>query len=203
MAVAKNPMYKLDNGTEIPATAIGVFNSEPEKAAAGVRSALVDGYRLVDTAASYMNERQVGEGVRSSGISREQVFITTKLWISDYGYDQTFHAFERSLRKLELDVLDLADLTKGTNVTVNAVLPEPTRSEGMVDFLKGLAGDPEAPAEQLEAEFFIKGWPSSLPQRMIEPQKVASLVAYAASPLSPATNGAALRVDGGVTPPVA
>ena len=71
-----------------------------------------------------------------------------------------------------------------------------------VDFLKSLASDPRAPAEQLEAEFFVKDRPSSLLQRMIEPQEIANLVAYVASPLSSATNGAALRVDGGVTPTI-
>lgn len=97
----------------------------------------------------------------------------------------------------------LAELTKGTRVTVNSVLPGPTRSEGIVDFLKSLASDPNAPAERIEAEFFAKGRPSSLLQRMIEPEEIANLVAYVASPLSSATNGAALRVDGGVTPTIA
>jgi NAD(P)-dependent dehydrogenase (short-subunit alcohol dehydrogenase family) len=97
----------------------------------------------------------------------------------------------------------LAELTRGTNVTVNSVLPGPTRSEGIVDFLKSLASDPEAPASQMEAEFFAKGRPSSLLQRMIEPEEIASLVAYVAGPLSSGTNGAALRVDGGVVPTIA
>ena len=96
----------------------------------------------------------------------------------------------------------LAELTKGTKVTVNSVLPGPTRSEGIIDFLKSLVSDPEAPAELIEAEFFAKARPSSLLQRMIEPQEIANLVAYVASPLSSATNGAALRVDGGVTPTI-
>ena len=96
----------------------------------------------------------------------------------------------------------LAGLTKGTKVTVNSVLPGPTRSEGIIDFLKSLASDPGAPPEQIEAEFFAKGRPSSLLQRMIEPDEIANLVAYLASPLSSATNGAALRVDGGVTPTI-
>jgi len=96
----------------------------------------------------------------------------------------------------------LAELTKGTRVTVNSVLPGPTRSEGIVGFLKSLASDPEAPDERIEAEFFAKGRPSSLLQRMIEPEEIANLVAYVASPLSSATNGAALRVDGGVTPTI-
>jgi NAD(P)-dependent dehydrogenase (short-subunit alcohol dehydrogenase family) len=96
----------------------------------------------------------------------------------------------------------LAGLTKGTKVTVNAVLPGPTRSEGIIDFLKSLTDDPGAPPERIEAEFFAKGRPSSLLQRMIEPDEIANLVAYVASPLSSATNGAALRVDGGVTPTI-
>jgi NAD(P)-dependent dehydrogenase (short-subunit alcohol dehydrogenase family) len=97
----------------------------------------------------------------------------------------------------------LAALTKGTNVTVNSVLPGPTRSEGIIDFLKSLASDPQASASEVEAEFFAKHRSSSLLQRMIEPEEIANLVAYVASPLSLATNGAALRVDGGVTPTIA
>jgi NAD(P)-dependent dehydrogenase (short-subunit alcohol dehydrogenase family) len=96
----------------------------------------------------------------------------------------------------------LAELTKGTRVTVNSVLPGPTRSEGIVDFLKSLASDPQASAAAIEAEFFAKHRSSSLVQRMIEAEEIASLVAYVASPLSSATNGAALRVDGGVTPTI-
>ena len=125
-------------------------------------------------------------------ISSESGLVTPGLMIH-YGMTKTAQlAISRGL----------ADLTKGTNVTVNSVLPGPTHSEGIVDFLKSLASDPEAPAEQLEAEFFAKGRPSSLLQRMIEPQEIANLVAYVASPLSSATNGAALRVDGGVTPTI-
>jgi NAD(P)-dependent dehydrogenase (short-subunit alcohol dehydrogenase family) len=92
----------------------------------------------------------------------------------------------------------LAELTKGTAVTVNSVLPGPTRSEGIVDFLKSVSSNPEAPAAELEAEFFAKHRPSSLLQRMIEGEEVANMVAYLASPLSAATNGAALRVEGGL-----
>jgi NAD(P)-dependent dehydrogenase (short-subunit alcohol dehydrogenase family) len=96
----------------------------------------------------------------------------------------------------------LASATKGTQVTVNSVLPGTTRSEGIVDFLKSTADDPNAPAADIERAFFAKERPTSLIQRMIEPEEVASLVAYVASPLSAATNGAALRVDGGITPTI-
>ena len=107
MPTAKSPVYRLNNGIEMPALGLGVFRSEPGKTVSAVTSAVADGYRLIDTAAAYMNEQQVGEGVRASGISREEIFVTSKLWISDYGYEKTFHAFDRSLRKLGLDFLDL------------------------------------------------------------------------------------------------
>ena len=97
----------------------------------------------------------------------------------------------------------LAELTKGTQVTVNSVLPGPTRSEGIIDFLKSVSSDPDASAEEMEAEFFAKHRSSSLLQRMIEPEEIADLVAFVASPLSAATNGAALRVDGGIVPTIA
>jgi NAD(P)-dependent dehydrogenase (short-subunit alcohol dehydrogenase family) len=97
----------------------------------------------------------------------------------------------------------LSNLTRGTRVTINSVMPGPTRSEGIVDFLRSVSSDPTAPAEQIEAEFFAKGRPSSLLQRMVEPEEVASMVTYLASPLSSATNGAALRVEGGIIPTIA
>lgn len=96
----------------------------------------------------------------------------------------------------------LAASTKGTQVTVNAVLPGTTRSEGIVDFLKSVVDDPNAPEADIEREFFAKERPTSLIQRMIDPEEIAALVAYVASPLSSATNGAALRVDGGITPTI-
>ena len=92
----------------------------------------------------------------------------------------------------------LAETTVGTNVTVNSVLPGPTRSEGVEDFIQGLAQDQSIPPEQVEQEFFEKMRPSSLLKRFATPEEVAALVAFVASPLSSATNGAALRVDGGV-----
>jgi NAD(P)-dependent dehydrogenase (short-subunit alcohol dehydrogenase family) len=92
----------------------------------------------------------------------------------------------------------LAELTRGTNVTVNAVMPGPTRSEGIVGFLKSMSSNPAATPAEAEREFFEKHRSASLLQRLIDPAEIASLVAYLASPLAAATNGAALRVEGGL-----
>lgn len=97
----------------------------------------------------------------------------------------------------------MAQATKGSGVTVNSVLPGPTRSEGVADFLKSVSSKPEGTPAEHEAEFFDKHRASSLLQRMIEPQEVASLVAYVASPLSAATNGASLKVEGGLVTTIA
>jgi NAD(P)-dependent dehydrogenase (short-subunit alcohol dehydrogenase family) len=92
----------------------------------------------------------------------------------------------------------LAELTKGTNVTVNSVLPGPTRSEANAGFIQELASTPNATAEQAEKEFFEKHRPTSLIQRMAEGSEVASLIAYLASPLAGTTNGSAIRCEGGI-----
>lgn len=99
--------YTLHNGVVMPSVGLGVYQSSPEDTAQAVSTALGLGYRLIDTAAAYGNEQQVGEGIRNSGVAREDVFVTTKLWISDYGYDEALHAFDRSMGKLGLDTLDL------------------------------------------------------------------------------------------------
>jgi len=101
------PHVTLNNGVELPALGFGVFQSPPAETAAAVDSAMAVGYRLIDTAAAYANEREVGEGLRRSGIVRDEVFLETKVWISDYGYDATLHAFDKSARKLGVSRLDL------------------------------------------------------------------------------------------------
>jgi len=97
----------LNNGVEMPALGFGVFQTPPEQTVASVAEALRVGYRLIDTAASYFNEREVGEGIRASGIDRSEVFIETKLWISDYGYDEALHSFDKSAGKLGVERIDL------------------------------------------------------------------------------------------------
>ena len=104
---SKSPLLTLNNGVQIPAIGLGVFQSSPEQTVTAVESAIAQGYQLIDTAAAYANERQVGEGMRRSGISRDDMFIETKVWISDYGYEATLHAFDKSAGKLGIDRLDL------------------------------------------------------------------------------------------------
>ena len=99
---------KLNNGVELPVLGFGVFQiadlKECEKA---VVDAIESGYRLIDTAASYLNEEAVGKGIRASSVDRKNLFITTKLWIQRDGYEGTKGAFERSLKRLQLDYLDM------------------------------------------------------------------------------------------------
>lgn len=104
---AHHPHITLNNGVELPALGLGVFQSPPAETATAVQSATAAGYRLIDTAAASMNERDVGEGIRRSGLARDEVFLETKVWISDYGYDATLHAFDKSARKLGVERLDL------------------------------------------------------------------------------------------------
>ena len=97
----------------------------------------------------------------------------------------------------------LATLAKGSAVTVNSVLPGPTRSEGIVDFLRSVSENPSASEAELEAEFFRRGRPSSLIQRMHEAEEIANLVTFVASPLASSITGAALRVEGGIVQTIA
>ena len=101
------PALKLNNGVEMPALGLGVFQSPPQETVSAVATALRDGYRLIDTAAAYGNEREVGDAVRASGLDRSEVFLETKIWISDYGYEETLHGFEKSAGKLGVEQIDL------------------------------------------------------------------------------------------------
>lgn len=98
----------LNNGVEMPLLGFGVFQMhDAGECERSVAEAIRAGYRLIDTAASYGNEEAVGNAIKSSGVARGELFITTKLWIQDTGYERTKQAFERSLRRLQLDYLDL------------------------------------------------------------------------------------------------
>lgn len=97
----------LNNGVKMPILGYGVYQTPPEDTERAVSDALSLGYRLIDTAASYGNEEGVGRAIRESGIKREDIFLTTKLWVQDHGYDNTLKAFDFSCKKLGVDYLDL------------------------------------------------------------------------------------------------
>ena len=118
----------LNNGVRMPAIGLGVFQSAPEQTTAAVEAALATGYRHIDTAAAYGNEREVGDGIRRSGLNRSEVFIETKVWVSDYGYDQTLHAWDKATGKLGVDYLDLLILHQ----------PAPDRFEKTIAAYKAL-----------------------------------------------------------------
>jgi len=101
------PTLTLNNGVTMPALGYGVFQTPPDETATAVATALETGYRHIDTAAAYGNESGVGQAIDRSGLAREDVFVETKIWISDYGYDATQHAFDKSVGKLGVDQLDL------------------------------------------------------------------------------------------------
>ncbi len=98
----------LNNGIQMPILGFGVFQiADQKECERSVVDAIEAGYRLIDTAASYMNEEAVGRALRVSGVSREELFVTTKLWVQDTGYERTLQAIDKSLQRLQLDYLDL------------------------------------------------------------------------------------------------
>ena len=105
--VTNVPTVRFNNGVEIPQLGFGVFQVPPDEVIDPVRTAIESGYRLIDTAAAYQNEEGVGKAIADSGVARDELFITTKLWNADQGYDEALRAFDTSLGKLGLDTVDL------------------------------------------------------------------------------------------------
>ncbi|WP_430593227.1 aldo/keto reductase [Humidisolicoccus flavus] len=101
------PSLRLYNGVTLPALGFGVFQTPPHETKAAVEAALRVGYRHIDTAAAYGNEREVGEAIAASGVPRNEIIVETKIWISDYGFESTLNSFEKSARKLGLDQIDI------------------------------------------------------------------------------------------------
>jgi len=104
---ASDVMLRLNNGVEVPALGLGTYKLVGEAAYAPVRAALGCGYRHIDTASFYENEEAVGRAVRESGVPREEVFITSKVWNTEQGFEETLNAFDRTLQRLGMDHLDL------------------------------------------------------------------------------------------------
>lgn len=102
------PVIRLNNGIDIPALGFGVWQIEDQKVCEDtVVKAIQTGYRMIDTAAIYQNEVGVGKAIKNSGVNREELFITSKLWVQDFGYEKTKAAFQKTLDRLELDYLDM------------------------------------------------------------------------------------------------
>ena len=99
--------YSLSNGTQIPVVGFGTWQTAPEIAKSVVKSALVSGYRHIDTAAAYFNEQEVGKAIKDSGIPSDQIWVTSKMWLQDYAYENAKKAIDTSLDKLGLDYIDL------------------------------------------------------------------------------------------------
>ncbi|MBC1501592.1 aldo/keto reductase [Listeria weihenstephanensis] len=101
-------MVRLNNGVEIPILGFGTYQiTDPEQAETAVQEAIRAGYRHIDTAQSYMNEEAVGRGIAKSGVARKELFITTKIWVENVSYEGVLSSFERSLKRLGLDYIDL------------------------------------------------------------------------------------------------
>jgi diketogulonate reductase-like aldo/keto reductase len=119
------PTITLNNGVQMPALGLGVMTINPTDAAnttSIVAQALRMGYRHIDTAAAYLNEKEVGEGIRRSGIDRSEIFIETKIWISDFGFEETLHGFDKSSRKLGVEQIDLLLLHQPLNSAFDRTL---------------------------------------------------------------------------------
>jgi diketogulonate reductase-like aldo/keto reductase len=147
LAIAPIPTLTLNNGVEMPTFGLGVFQSPPEETTNAVEAAIASGYSLFD-AAAYGNEREVGEGIRRSEIDRGQIFIVTKLWISDYGHDEALVGFDGCLRRLGVDYVDLFllhhpvpsefDRTIGAYKAIEEMLAAGrTRAIGVANFMEG------------------------------------------------------------------
>jgi diketogulonate reductase-like aldo/keto reductase len=141
------PTLTLNNGVAMPVLGFGVFQSPPEETTGAVETAIADGYRLIDTAASYDNEREVGAAIGAAGVDRTEIFVTTKLWISDYGHDEALVGFHGCLQRLGLDYVDLFllhqpvpsdfDRTVAAYTAIEEMLSEGhTRAIGVSNFSK-------------------------------------------------------------------
>jgi len=122
------PELEFNNGVTMPALGLGVFQTPADETVDAVATALRSGYRHIDTAAAYQNERSVGEAVRASGLPRDEVFVETKIWVSDFGLEETRHAYDKAVGKLGLDVIDLLILHQ----------PLPSRFEKTIDAYRAL-----------------------------------------------------------------
>jgi len=186
--------FTLNNGVTMPALGFGVYQAAPEETVAAVTSAIETGYRLIDTAAAYGNEREVGEAIRQSGIARNDVFIETKVWITDFGYDETLHAFEKSTGKLGVDTLDLLilhqalpsqfDRTLGAYKALETLLGDGrVRAIGVSNFMPAHLADLSAETSIVPAVNQIEVHPYFQQRDVQQADAVAGTITQAWSPI--------------------
>jgi len=196
--MTKSPLIPLHNGIEMPALGLGVFQSRPDETVGAVKDAIAVGYRLIDTAAVYRNEAQVGQGIAQSGIDRSELFVTTKAWISDYGFDQTLHAFDRSMGKLGLEQLDLYLLhwpvpndfekTQASWKAAEKLLAEGrTRAIGVSNFSPAHLDRLMARAEVAPAENQVELHPFFAQRALVDAHRKLGIVTQAWSPIGGVT----------------
>ncbi len=189
----------LNNGLVMPALGFGVFQTAPAETVAAVATALQVGYRLIDTAAAYGNEREVGEAIRRSGIPRDDVVIETKVWISDFGYDETLHAFDKSSGKLGVEQIDLFilhqalptrfDLTLGAYRALESLLADGrVRAIGVSNFIRSHLDALAAETEIVPAVNQIEVHPFFAQRDVQDADAAAGTVTQAWSPIGGITS---------------
>ncbi|XVX21207.1 aldo/keto reductase [Actinomycetota bacterium] len=184
----------LNNGAVMPALGFGVFQTPPDETAEAVAEALRVGYRLIDTAAAYGNERGVGDALRRSDLPRDEVFLESKVWISDYGYDETLHAFDKSAGKLGVDVIDLFilhqalpgefDRTRGAYRALEQLLSDGrVRAIGVSNFMAAHLADLMAEAGVVPAVNQIEVHPFFTQPEVLAANAERGIVTQAWSPI--------------------
>jgi diketogulonate reductase-like aldo/keto reductase len=188
-----SPTFRLNNGVEMPALGLGVYQATANETREAVATAIADGYRLIDTAKAYANETAVGEGIRNSGIDRAEVFVTSKLWLTDYGYDAALRAFDESTAKLRLDYLDLYLLhwpTKNFDATVQSwkaferlVADGRVRAIGVSNFTERYLDDLVARSIVIPAINQVELHPYFSQKKLLEKNAALGIVTEAWSPI--------------------
>ncbi|MCZ7593433.1 MAG: aldo/keto reductase [Kiritimatiellae bacterium] len=194
----KSPLINLNNGVKMPALGLGVFAASAEETASAIASAISSGYRLIDTARSYNNEAQVGEGIRNSGVDRAEMFVTTKLFNGDYGYERALRAFDESLGRLGLDYVDLYLLhwpTKDWNATIQSwkaaekILGDGrARAIGVCNFLEDQLDELIAASDVVPAVNQIELHPYFAQKPLLAKNRALGIVTEAWSPIGGAIN---------------
>ena len=147
--------FTLNNGVQIPVLGFGVFQIPPAETAQAVAEAIKAGYRHIDTAQAYMNEAEVGQGVKQSGVAREEIFITSKVWVENYGYEAAKGSLDRTLSRLDCGHIDLMLLHQPFNDIYGAWRALEEYQAAQVDTLRAEGIVPEAWGPFAEGKFGI------------------------------------------------